>query len=192
MVRFGSPLTRTAENSERETREASAAPFLRSADDDAELLAVTAAMQLPNVVFRLTPIETSRGVAPVPLAWDLERLQRRWNADAENRSRRIASTSRPGGPDVDECASGFLTLDAANARLTAANEAAVEPLDAAVATWFDQVSAAKMAADALAIEADPSLAELVDADGRRAIDVAHKECKLRMQAALFLLGLVTV
>ena len=70
-------------------------------------------MQLPNVTFRLTPIETSRGVAPVPLAWDLERLQRRWNAEAENRLSRGASTSRPGGHDVDECASGFLTLDAA-------------------------------------------------------------------------------
>ena len=84
-----------------------------TADNAAELLAVTAAMQLPNVTFRLTPIETSRGVAPVPLAWDLERLQRRWNAEAENRLARIASTSRPGGHDVDECASGFLTLDAA-------------------------------------------------------------------------------
>ena len=73
---------------------------------DAELLAVTAAMQLPNVTFRLTPIEIPRGVAPVPLAWNLERLQRRWNAEAENRSRRIV-------PDVDECASGFLTLDGA-------------------------------------------------------------------------------
>jgi len=40
MVRFGSPLTRAAENSERETREASAAPFLRSADDDAGDLAI--------------------------------------------------------------------------------------------------------------------------------------------------------
>ena len=69
-----------------------------SADDAAELLAVTAAMQLPNVTFRLTPIETSRGVAPVPLAWDLERLQRRWNAEAENRLRRGAvdePTRRP-------------------------------------------------------------------------------------------------
>ena len=77
-----------------------------AADDDAELLAVTAAMQLPNVTFRLTPIEIPRGVAPVPLAMNLERLQRRWNAEAENRSRRIV-------PDVDECASGFLTLDGA-------------------------------------------------------------------------------
>jgi len=40
MVRFGSPLTRAAENSERETREASAAPFLHSADDDAGDLAI--------------------------------------------------------------------------------------------------------------------------------------------------------
>ena len=37
MVWFGSPLTRTAENSERETQEASAAPFLRSADDAGDL-----------------------------------------------------------------------------------------------------------------------------------------------------------
>ena len=66
--------------------------------------------------------------------------------------------------DISEC----LTLDDANARLTAANEAAVEPLDAAVATWFDQVSAAKATADALAIDADPSLADEGNEDDLRA------------------------
>eukprot|EP00964_Phaeocystis_antarctica_P090471 scaffold57876_cov62-Phaeocystis_antarctica.AAC.5 len=39
-----------------------------------------------------------------------------------------------------------------------------------------------------AVEATPSLARLTDADGRRAIDVAHSVCKRAMQAALFLLG----
>ncbi|HBU04989.1 MAG TPA: hypothetical protein DEA70_10960, partial [Acidimicrobiaceae bacterium] len=66
--------------------------------------------------------------------------------------------------DVSEC----LILDDANARLTAANEAAVEPLGAAVATWLDQVSAAKATADALAIEANPSLADEGNEDDLRA------------------------
>eukprot|EP00964_Phaeocystis_antarctica_P067964 scaffold41172_cov54-Phaeocystis_antarctica.AAC.2 len=39
-----------------------------------------------------------------------------------------------------------------------------------------------------AVKAAPSLAGLTDADGRRAIDVAHSACKQAMQAALFLLG----
>ena len=39
-----------------------------------------------------------------------------------------------------------------------------------------------------AVEADTSLAELTDASGRRAIDVAHKECRRKMMAALYLLG----
>eukprot|EP00964_Phaeocystis_antarctica_P104474 scaffold69582_cov58-Phaeocystis_antarctica.AAC.6 len=39
-----------------------------------------------------------------------------------------------------------------------------------------------------AVKAAPELAGLTDADGRRAIDVAHSACKEAMQAALFLLG----
>jgi len=39
-----------------------------------------------------------------------------------------------------------------------------------------------------AVAATPDLARLTDANGRRAIDVAHAECRQKMQAALFLLG----
>eukprot|EP00964_Phaeocystis_antarctica_P097479 scaffold63592_cov49-Phaeocystis_antarctica.AAC.2 len=49
--------------------------------------------------------------------------------------------------------------------------------DAAHAAWLGE-----------AVKATPSLARLTDADGRRAIDVAHSACKRAMQAALFLLG----
>ena len=49
--------------------------------------------------------------------------------------------------------------------------------DAAHAAWLGE-----------AVKAAPSLAGLTDADGRRAIDVAHSACKQAMQAALFLLG----
>jgi len=49
--------------------------------------------------------------------------------------------------------------------------------DAAHAVWLGE-----------AVKANPSLAELTDADGRRAIDLAVPECKQAMQAALFLLG----
>eukprot|EP00964_Phaeocystis_antarctica_P016637 scaffold9159_cov44-Phaeocystis_antarctica.AAC.3 len=49
--------------------------------------------------------------------------------------------------------------------------------DAAHAAWLGE-----------AVKATPSLAGLTDADGRRAIDVAHSACKQAMQAALFLLG----
>ena len=46
--------------------------------------------------------------------------------------------------------------------------------DAAHAAWLGE-----------AVKATPSLAGLTDADGRRAIDVAHSACKQAMQAALF-------
>jgi len=49
--------------------------------------------------------------------------------------------------------------------------------DAAYAAWLGE-----------AVKAAPSLAGLTDADGRRAIDVAHSTCKQAMQAARFLLG----
>ena len=42
--------------------------------------------------------------------------------------------------------------------------------DAAHAAWLGE-----------AVQAAPELAELIDADGRRAIDVAHPACQLRMQ-----------
>ena len=51
---------------------------------------------------------------------------------------------------------------------------------ATVATNAKQLSAA--------VEAQPAVAELTDEDGRRAIDVAHKECRKAMMAALYLLG----
>ena len=53
----------------------------------------------------------------------------------------------------------------------------VPRLDATHAAWLGK-----------AVKAAPSLAKLTDADGRRAIDVAHPACKQEMQAALFLLG----
>ena len=61
-----------------------------------------------------------------------------------------------------------------------ANPLAVAPFfkfiltDAAHADWLGE-----------AVEAAPSLAELTDADGRRAIDVAHSACKQAMLDALF-------
>ena len=45
--------------------------------------------------------------------------------------------------------------------------------DAAYSAWLGE-----------AVKATPSLARLTDADGRRAIDVAHSECRQAMQAAL--------
>jgi hypothetical protein len=68
-------------------------------------IAVTAAMQLPNAMFRVTPI-TPPALSPVPLAGDLARLQREWKTEAETQ---YEVRDVP----IDECATGFLTLDEA-------------------------------------------------------------------------------
>ena len=66
-------------------------------------IAVTAAMQLPNAMFRVTPI-TPPALSPVPLAGDLARCQREWKTEAETQ---YEVRDVP----IDECATGFLTLD---------------------------------------------------------------------------------
>ena len=60
----------------------------------------------------------------------------------------------------------------------------------AVAAFFkhiitDPERAAELAA---AVEADPMVIEVSDANGKRAVDLACKECKKAMQASLYLLG----
>ena len=51
-----------------------------------------------------------------------------------------------------------------------ATEAAQAPLDAAVADWFDAVASAQATAEAMAIEADPSVADDDEALRRRTRD----------------------
>ena len=66
--------------------------------------------------------------------------------------------------DIAECVAD----DEANARLQAANAAAVEPLDAAVASWFNDVAAARATAEEMAIAEDGSLADEGNEDALRA------------------------
>jgi mono/diheme cytochrome c family protein len=141
--------------------------------------------QLEEIIFYLRSVQISEdeirsqvdsGVEAGAKALILETSDEAWAVEvraAEAAQAEAAMAVRLlGRADFDfECSDDIgacLTLDDANARLTAANEAAVEPLDAAVATWFDQVSAAKATADAVAIEADPSLADEGNEDDLRA------------------------
>ena len=77
----------------------------RSDESVSPSIAVTAAMQLPNAMFRVTPI-TPPALSPVPLAGDLARLQREWKTETETQ---YEVRDVP----IDECATGFLTLDEA-------------------------------------------------------------------------------
>ena len=58
-------------------------------------------------------------------------------------------------PSIAECAADT----EAGERLTAATEAAQAPLDAALADWYDDVARARGTAEAMALEAEPSLGD---------------------------------
>ena len=80
---------------------------------------------------------------------------------------------------IDACAADAEAGD----RLSAATEAAQAPLDAAVADWFDAVASAQATAEAMAIEADPSVADDDEALRFAALEILSTPDAFEGQAA---------